>query len=224
VSTAPDREMAQDEAVKLARTVFDELARRQVLDARQYDWEKADVASTWVGTGSPDGRTVDRKRVEYRITVRRVINGIELANAGLRIAIHASGRVSGLRFGGVTVASRMAGNVEEPTGSGRWQERRVRNDALQARFEREVVPRDAKARPAWSRVMYVMPENARRSVVQPLYVVSYSLEVPSDDGQAAVSRRKTVGLSLIDPNARPVDLTPPVRAPQIERERKPERQ
>ena len=61
------------------------------------------------------------------------------------------------------------------------------------------------------------------AVVEPLYVVSYALEVPSDDGQVAVSRRKTVGLSLVDANARPIDLTPPVRPPQIEKERKLER-
>jgi hypothetical protein len=55
-----------------------------------------------------------------------------------------------------------------------------------------------------------------------MYVVSYSLETPADDGQVAVSRRKTVGLSLVDANARPVDLTPPVRAPTLETGRKPE--
>jgi hypothetical protein len=221
-STAPERELAQDDAVKLAKTAFDELARRKLVDARHYNWDKPDIASTWVGGGARGGPSTERKRIEYRITVRRTINGIELANAGVRIAVHASGRVSALRFGGVSVASRVSGNVEEPTGRGRWLERKVANEALQARFDREVIPRNAKATVAWSRVMYVMPENQRTAVVQPMYVVSYSLEAPTDDGQAAVSRRKTVGLSLVDANAKPVDLTPPVRAPTVERERKPQ--
>jgi hypothetical protein len=221
-SIAPEREMAQDEAVKLAKAAFDELARRKLVDAQHYNWDKPDVASTWVGGGQLGGASTERKRIEYRITVRRTINGIELANAGVRIAIHASGRVSGLRFGGVSVASRTAGNVEEPTGRGRWLNRQVANDALQARFQREIVPPNAKADVAWSRVMYVMPENLRNAVVQPLYVVSYSLQAPADDGQVAVSRRKTVGLSLVDATARPVDLTPPARAPTLETGRKPE--
>lgn len=222
-STAPERDMEQDEAVKLAKNLVEELSRRKLLDAGHYDWDKADIASTWVGIGSRDGKTDERRRIEYRITVRRAINGIELANAGVRIAVHASGRISGIRFGGVTVASRIVNGVEEPTRSGTLLDRRLGNDALQARFDQEIVPAYAKARIAWSRVMYVMPENRRRAVVQPLYVVSYALETPSDDGQVIVSRRKTVGLSLVDLNARPVDLTPSMRPPRIETERKRER-
>jgi hypothetical protein len=68
--------------------------------------------------------------------------------------------------------------------------------------------------------MYVMPENKRRAVVEPLYVVSYSLEFPTDADETAVSRRKTIGFSLIDSKAPPVDLTPPVRVPVIEQARK----
>lgn len=221
-STTPGREMPQDEALKLARRAFDELARRNVIDPRNYDWGSADIASTWVGGGSLDGKTSEKNRIEYRITVRRSINGIEVANAGARIAIHASGRVSALRLGGVEVASKTAGNVEEPIGKGRWLSRRVANKDLQARFEREMVPEKAKARVVWSRVMYVMPESKRTALVEPLYVVSYSLEFPSDDGQTAVSRRKTVGFSLVNPEAAPVDLMPPARAPKIEKMRKPE--
>jgi hypothetical protein len=221
-STTPGREMPQDEALKLARRAFDELARRNVIDPRNYDWGSADIASTWVGGGSLDGKTSEKNRIEYRITVRRSINGIEVANAGARIAIHASGRVSSLRLGGVEVASKTAGNVEEPIGKGRWLSRRVANKDLQARFEREMVPEKAKARVVWSRVMYVMPESKRTALVEPLYVVSYSLEFPSDDGQTAVSRRKTVGFSLVNPEAAPVDLMPPARAPKIETMRKPE--
>jgi hypothetical protein len=218
-STAPEREMAQDEAIQLAKRAFDGLARHNVVVQRQYDWSKPDVASTWVGSGSLDGKTSERKRTEYRITVRRTINGIELANAGVRIAVHASGRVSSVRVGGVSVASRVAGDVEEPTGKGRWLNRRVPISDLDARFARSV-PEQAKARVAWSRVMYVMPETRRAAVVEPLYVVSYSLEFPTDAGETAVSRRKTVGLSLVDPAVPPLDLTPPAHRPVVEKARK----
>lgn len=221
-STDPEREIPQEEAVKIARRTVEELAARKIVDARHYNWENADVASTWVGGGSIDGKSAEKKRIEYRITVRRSINGIELANAGLRIAVHVSGRVSGLRFGGVAVASKLSGTMEEPIGKGRWIKSNVSAGDLQTRFEREMVPERAKARIAWSRVMYVMPENKRTATVEPLYVVSYSLEVPTDTGETAVSRRKTAGLSLVKLKAPPVDLTPPVRAPSLETMRKKE--
>lgn len=220
-STAPEGEISQEEAVKIARRTIDDLAGRKMADARHYNWENADIASTWVGGGSIDGKTAEKKRIEYRITLRRSINGIELANAGVRIAVHASGRVSGLRLGGVAVRSKMSEAMEEPIGKGRWLTSKISLNELQARFNR-MVPEGAKAIIAWSRVMYVMPENKRTAIVEPLYVVSYSVEVPTDAGEMAVSRRRTVGLSLVDLKAPPVDLTPPVRAPTVEKTRKKE--
>lgn len=170
VSTAPVGEMPQDEALKLAKRVFDALAHSKLVNPRYYAWDSADVASTWVDGGSLDGKTVERKRIEYRIALRPLINGIELANAGVRIAIHTSGRMSGLRLGGVAVLLRTVGDVEEPIGKGRW--------------------------------------------------LSRQLEFPSDSGKTVVSRRRTVGFSLVNPKALPVDLTPPLRAAQTEKNRK----
>ena len=46
-----------------------------------------------------------------------------------------------------------------------------------------------------------MPENKRSAIVAPMYVVSCSLAVPTDDDQIAVSRRKTIGFSLTEPKA-----------------------
>jgi hypothetical protein len=220
-STAPKDELSQDEAVKRARRLFDELARRRLIDERQFRWDNLEVASTWVGRGAVDGSTAEeRKRIEYRITLRRVLNGIEVANAGIRIGVHVSGRVSSLRLGGVSIGSRVKGDVDEPIGKGRWSKRQVATEGLKARFEREIGAR-GNTRIAWAREMYVMPENKRTAIVAPMYVVSYSLAVPTDDDQLAVSRRKTIGFSLTEPQAAPMDLTPPVRTPVAERSKKP---
>ncbi len=220
-STAPAREVPQEEALAVAKRTFEELARRKVVNAEDYAWDRADVASTWVGGGSSDGKTSEpRRRIEYRITVRRQLNGIEVANAGIRIGVHASGRVSAVRMGGPAIASKRGTAGEEPTGNGRWLDRKVGIDQLDARFEREVVPAKAKASVAWARVLYVMPDDQRSAVVEPLYVVSYSLHVPTDDGQTAISRRKTVGFSLSNPTAKPVDLTPPARQHEVDKEPK----
>ena len=209
-ATAPSSEISQDEALKLAKKFFDELAARKVVYPEQFNWSNADIASTWVGGGSRESKTMEKRRVEYRITLRRQLGGIELANSGIRIAVHVSGRISAVRLGGVSVA---------PNPSG-ISSRRVTFNEIMARFEREVVPKGARPKIAWSRVMYVMPETKRSALVGPLYVISYSLEFPSDEGNTVVSRRKTVGFSLVDVKAAPIDLTPEVRPPTIEKTRK----
>jgi hypothetical protein len=224
VSTAPTTQIPEEQAVAVAKRLFDELVRRKLVAARPYNWDHPDIAATMVGGGSLDGKTVEPRRVEYRITARRTINGIEVANAGVRIAVHVSGRVSALRLGGVVIASKEADGSEMPVGRGRRMMGRVAAEDLQARIERELAAGEAKVEIAWSRPMYVMPENRRRAVVAPMQVVSYSLRFPGESGESVVSRRKTVGFSLVDPAARPVDLTPPVRAPRMERERKKPRQ
>lgn len=213
--------MGLDEAKAIARRTFDELGKRNVVNPAEYNWDGADVASTWIGAGTLDGKVTDpRRRVEYRITARRQINGIEVANAGIRIAVHPSGRVSAVRVGGPKIESKRDAGREEPTGNGRWREKKVSIPELDARFEREVAPKKGQAKVAWARVMYVMPEDQGRAVVEPLYIVSYSVHVPAADGQVAISRRKTVGFSLTDPSAPPVDLTPPARVHESGPEKK----
>lgn len=221
VSVPPRAELTEEEALKLARNFFGELAKRKLIDERQFDWHKVDVASTWIGGGPVGGSEGDKKRVEYRVTLRRVINGIEVANAGVRIAVHTTGVISGLRLGGVSVLSRLDQNgIEEPLGKGQWLHPQVSLDEAASRFTRETHAYGAKPEVAWSRVMYVMPEGKSVALVQPLYVVSYSLQFPSEGGRTVVSRRKTVGYSLVNPKEPPIDLTPPMRLPQVEKIKK----
>lgn len=216
VATRPRSEISRDTALEIARKTFGEMAARKVINAQHFDWNRVDTATTLVGEGTPDGKNNEKRRIEYRFTLRRVLNGIEVANSGLRIAVHATGRVSSVRVGGVMIASRpVVGGQEEPVGTGRWLERRPTADP-ENRLNRELVPRQAKAKVVWSQVMYVMPEGKRTAVVEPLQVISYSLEFPQSDGPPMISRRKTVGFSLTNPSAPPIDLTPPARTPQTE--------
>jgi hypothetical protein len=210
---APDRAIDREDAVDRARQVFKKLAERGLVDASDFDWDRIDTAYTWAGAG-PVGSTETGKRlVDYRFTLRRQINGIEFANAGVRIVIHASGRLSSLRLGGAQVLSRRGTAAEEPLRRGKWVAARATPEELRATFLRQL-PAGAEPSIAYARVMYVMPEWKRAAVVEPLYVVSYALRVPDDQGETVVSRRRTLGLSLTDPSARPVDLMPPMRKPQ----------
>ncbi len=222
--TTPGRDVGEKEAREIAQVTFKRLAEAGAIESVQYDWSGAEVASTWVGGGTIDGKVSDRVRTEYRITLRRKINGIELANAGLRIAVHASGRLAGLRLGGVSVASQLGSDrIESPKGKGAWLTRKVASEALRARFYKEAVPGNAKADIAWAKVMYAIPDDAKPGsavVVEPRYVVSYSLQTPSDEGQIVSSRRLILAYSITDPAARPLDLAPATKNPKPDPEPK----
>lgn len=209
--THPEKDVGQATALDVAQRSVARLAAAGVVDERQFDWKSAEVASTWVGEGSLDGRLSQRRRTEYRITLRRKLNGIELANAGLRVAVHVSGRLAGLRIGGVSVASDLAGGQENPKGRGQWLTRKVEAADIERRFQRDAGPAGSKPEVAWVRVMYVMPENRTEALVEPLLVYSYSLKSKTESGEVVVSRRKVLGYSLTDPTAKPIDLVPPTR-------------
>lgn len=209
----------------IALAAFHHLSEAGALDERQFDWGGAEVASTWILKGSVAGAAFDRTRADYRFTVRRSINGIELANAGLRIAVDVSGRLSELRLGGVSVASQIGTDrVERPIGLGTWLTRQVESDSLLQRFYRDAVPTYATADVAWARVMYAMPDETHAGatvVVEPRYVVSYTLKTSSEAGPIS-SRRLVLAYSITDPAASPLDLAPPARDPRPDPEPKPE--
>ncbi|MGI9296023.1 MAG: hypothetical protein ACR2PS_18725 [Pseudomonadales bacterium] len=117
-------------------------------------------------------------------------NGIEAANAGVRLSVHASGRVAGVRLGGVSVKSAMADGFEAPTGQGKVLTRKVATGEIAQRFFK-----------------YVMPEDTSKAVVEPLHVYSYS-EIYEVEGDLVPSRREVVGYSITDPKALVVDFTP----------------
>ncbi|HLA78707.1 MAG TPA: hypothetical protein VJU18_14100 [Vicinamibacteria bacterium] len=209
--THPEKDVGQVAALEIAKRSVARLAAAGVIEERHFDWKSAEVASTWVGEGSLDGRLSQRRRTEYRITLRRKLNGIELANAGLRVAVHVSGRLAGLRVGGVSVASDVAGGQENPKGRGQWLVRKVETADLERRFQRDAGPAGTRPEVAWARVMYVMPESRTEAVVEPLLVFSYSLKSKAESGEEVVSRRKVLGYSLTDPTAKAIDLVPPTR-------------
>src|SRR5690606_18400990 len=98
----------------------------------------------------------------------------ELANAGVRIAVHRTGEITGLRLGGVSVGSVQAlGLPIEASQS-----------SLNTSFK-SLIPKGAKARIAWARPMYVLPDDEEKSYVEPTMVYAYSLASESD-GQEVI--------------------------------------
>jgi hypothetical protein len=204
LSSAP----AIDEAgaLKLAQRYLEQLASARLIDLRHYDLKRAQVGYHKALGGSHHSERPEFERItEYRITLRPAINGIEVATAGVRLGIHTSGRLVGLRLGGVTVKTQPQGAVDIPVGKGKYLARLVSNDELDKRFA-EATLKVAARQTHWSRLAYAMPEGVVNAVVEPQLIYAYS-DVHEVDGERVPARRKLVGYSITDANAAPVDYT-----------------
>ena len=98
--------------------VFSELAQANLIDAKGYDVATAGTGHIREGLMTQKAVVYERVKM-YGFTLMRNINGIPVANAGLLIGIHAaSGALTYLRIGGVTIESQWDGVMELPTSSG----------------------------------------------------------------------------------------------------------
>ena len=192
-----DLKLEEAEAVKIATEALQSLNRNDLLNGLRYQPDKYKVGYHRVGIGSTDGKQSEEAVVGFRITFLAHIDDVPLANAGVRVAVHRSGKLSGIRIGGVSASK----------GALKEHSRQVSDDEIQKRFEASL-PRGMKPRMAWQRVMYVMPDDERSAVVYPMHTISYSLVGESEQGEV-ISRRKTVGFSLIDGEAEIIDYLKP---------------
>lgn len=208
VISDPAGDIGEDGAREMAEAYLKRLAVNGVIDPRLYAQAAMQLGYKMVGGGSVNEEVKPGRIVEYRITLRPRLNGIEMVNAGVRLGILASGQLASLRLGGVTLAGEWQDGVLKPSTKGGAREVRVSTKELMDRFYRKVL-KEAETQIAWSRIMYVMPEGKSEAVVEPMLLVSYT-ELRKIDDQLVASRRKTLAYSLTEPGAAPVDLDAPV--------------
>jgi hypothetical protein len=200
----PSGDIGEDGARARAHQVLDDLVRRHLVDGRLYRNSAVDVGYKRVGAGTKAGTVTLDRIAEYRVTLRSRLDGIEVANAGVRVGVLATGEIVSVRFGGMTPKIAAHDGTLQPTGVGGSRETRVGAQVLLQRFQVDV-PSDAEAEIASSRLMYIMPEDMKAAVVEPAFVVSYT-ERRTVEGESVRSRRKTLVYSILDPRAAPVDL------------------
>ena len=197
--TLVDKFVAEDigeqKAVRIAKSHLEQLIDAGMLSQKTFDMRDVQVGYGRIIEGSKDGKQKRDAVTEYRVTFRPNIAGVQLANAGVRIAVHRSGALAGLRFGGVSTD-------EDASDSA------VRTVSLERadRLMRETLPDNSAPEIAWSRIMYVMPDDTPAAILEPMQVYAYSVKTKSD-GYEVVSRRKIVGVSLSSGSV--VDYTPP---------------
>lgn len=190
-----------------AEKYLDGLASAGVLDKRLYAQAVLELGYKRVGYGSRDGKTRVDQVAEYRFTFRPRLEGVEMANAGVRMGILASGDLVSLRFGGVTPRGEWVGDKLQPTGRGGYREAKVDPNAILSRLYAGAA-KDASVDIAWSRLMYVVTEEDKQVVVEPMFIVSLT-ERRLVDGEWVSSRRKTLAFSVTDAGAKPIDLDAP---------------
>lgn len=192
------QDIGKEKAMEIARDTMKQLAEMDGLNRLNYGLDNVQVGYQMVGEGSMDAKVKTQHITEYRLTFRPDINGIELANAGVRIGVHRSGKITGIRLGGVSVK-----------GTAKGVPVKVNDGTVMEAFN-SLIPKGTKARIAWARPMYVLPDDVDASVVEPAMVYAYSV-VSSSDGHEVVSRRKMVGLSLTSEKPVITDYSPPAK-------------
>jgi len=156
--------------------MFAKMAAAGVINGADFDTSKARLGFAKFGIAS-GGTAANEIVTEYRYSLLRQINGIDFANAGLRIAIHRTGRVASIRVGGAQVSSLRDGvGMEQPLGSGRRFARGVPNEVIEARFTRDV----PNARRIRSEVMYILPDGVRSALLEPMQTYTFSRVFVSD--------------------------------------------
>jgi hypothetical protein len=207
VATDLGSDIGENAARETAEKFLDQLTSAGVLDKRLYAQALLQLGYKRIGSGTRDGRTRLDRIAEYRVTFRPRLEGVEMANAGIRMGILASGNLASLRFGGVTPKGEWVGDKLQPSGKGGYREVKIDPNAILSRLY-GTMAKEASVDIAWSRLMYVVTEERKQDVVEPMFVVSLT-ERRLVDGQSVSSRRKTLAFSVTDPRAPPIDLDPP---------------
>jgi len=200
-------DIGEDAAKAVAEKYLDRLSSAGVIDKRLYAKAVLELGYKRVGSGSRDGKTRTDQIVEYRFTFRPRLEGVELANAGIRMGILRSGDLVSIRLGGVTPKGEWVGDRLQPAGKGGYREAKVGANEIMSRLY-ATAAKDAEVDVAWSRMMYVMPEDGTQSVIEPMLVVSLT-DRRLVDGEWMSSRRRTLAFSVTDPAAPPIEFDAP---------------
>jgi len=196
----------------VAEKYIAQLGERGLIDSRLYANAVMQLGYKIIGEGTIDEKETNPGVIaEYRITFRPRLNGIEMANTGIRLGILPSGELSNLRFGGVTPEGEWRGNELKPGSKKFIRKIQTNINELMSRFYNEKLKVD-NIQVAYSKVMYVMPyDDKSEAIVEPMLVISYTNQKRIDE-QLVSSRRKTVAYSLTDLEASIIDFDAPVKS------------
>jgi hypothetical protein len=171
-----------------------------------YDLERPVLVLDQQGSGSTEpGAPVITETIQYRYMALRLVNGVPFANAGVRVAVHRSGKIASIRLGGATIASVGPPGEERGTGTSYAIKRMIALDELSKKHDAEAAQGSSLLRTVRSQFVYMIPPNEAHA--HPVQHFSYVL-VFGSDGDISISRRqdRAYPIDTVDPAFH--DLTP----------------
>ncbi len=187
--------------------IIGELEQAQIADGAVLDVAGAHVGHVMQGSGWSNGPQKAERIKEYVFSAPRRINGIEIANAGVRVSVHRSGKVASIRVEGPVVDElRDSSGVSMPSGEGYFITRSVSETELDARVHAENP--DATIKPMGT--IYWLPKGHASATVEPrqAYWVFPRVEIA---GHVGAGRGHRVLYAINDAHAAP--LVAPVPQP-----------
>lgn len=181
------QEATEDELLSVARRVTAELVDAGVAD-RSITVEDADVSIIRSGYGGPDGEH-DEWIDEILIDLAASVEGIDLADARLRIGVTPAGAVSSVQVTGVDVEQ--TGRVTIARSI----------DSLEDAFATYVAEATPNAETVYVSVRmpaYILYQDVTSSIVEPRYLIAYSVDVRDGDDVTA-SRTAITAWGMTDP-------------------------
>lgn len=201
----PVTDVGEKEAKVQMANLVNKLISDGIINDGQFDLNSVTTGHHKVKIGIKGQGVTDQWVAEYRFRMMRKLNGIEVANAGLHIGVHPSGKISSTRFGGVEIESIYGDSEELPGSNGKIIKRQVSDGDIEIRVNKEIIQGSSKF-VKWKRLMYVMPNNLQDGAIEPKMVYKYAGKHKLANGDNYFSDVKYVALSLTDSKALPEDL------------------
>jgi hypothetical protein len=181
------------------QTTMSSLVKAGLLDLTGIDASNPTVTHIMQGEGWSNASAPTERIKEYTFFVPRTVNGVAVANAGVRISVHRSGIVTSIYLSGPYVYSARAGNVETAQAPGFSFARVVSKADIDARVQREYPTSTVQS----LGLQYRFPEGGARAVIVP--VETYAVSANSKAGEHVIHGRiEYVQYSVQDATVAPV--------------------
>lgn len=170
-----------------ARSVFDatvsQLAQAGVINPEDYDLKNVRVGWTDYVVARSDEEP-EPTVLNFRFNAQRLIGGLPLRGAGMRISVHRSGRIASVKLRRASV--KISAGARVPTT--------VSLPDCEARFRREHPDGSVHS----AELAYVLPDPGAHGVAEPKCVVSFNELTRQPTGETVVARRQQARYSLTD--------------------------
>jgi hypothetical protein len=171
---------------------FNSLVTSGEIDSTGLDPGTARLSKVMQGEGQSGQAPVERIK-EYRYFIPRRVNGIEVANSGVRISVHRSGKIASIATYGASVVSTAQGGAEVPGPGGYTFTPTIAQAALAARAANDSPNSTVKSLGP----MYFLPEGSADAVVEPteLFFVTPTVVI---EGKTIHGRAHVLSYSVRD--------------------------